>query len=133
LYFSMTLSRRRGVAPGQAGARGLFEFLELGGVAHQRAHVGVFVPFLLLHRSAGGGVLGSLDGGSVGRVVLDDVVVNLRGDHRLLAVEVELGEFVEQFGVFRAALAHGFESEGGGFEEFEFEADVETAGRSPGR
>ena len=58
-------------------------------------------------------------------MVFDDVVVDLRGDHRLFAVDVEGGEFVEQFGVFRAALADGFEGEGGGFEEFELEADVE--------
>ena len=31
---------------------------------------------------------------------------------------------MEEFGVFGAALADGFEGEGGGFEQFEFEADV---------
>ena len=96
-----------------------------GGVAHERAHVGVFVPLLLLHGGAGGGVLGALDGGAVGGVVLDDVVVNLGGEQRLFAGEVELGELVEEFGVFRVALADGFEGEGGGFEQFEFEAGVE--------
>ncbi len=38
---------------GEAGAGGFFEFLELRGVLHEGAHVGVFVPLLLLHRSAG--------------------------------------------------------------------------------
>ncbi len=95
------------------------------GVFHERAHVGVFIPLLLLHRGAGGGVLGALDGGAVGGVVLDDVVVNFGGEHRLLAGDVELGELVEQLGVFRAALADGFQGEGGGFEEFELDAGVE--------
>ena len=110
---------------GQAGAGGFFQFFELGGVPHEGAHVGVFVPLLLLHGSAGGGVLGALDGDAVGGVVFDDVVVNLGGQQWLFAVDVEVGELVEEFGVFRAAPAHGFKGEGGGFEEFEFEADVE--------
>ena len=58
-------------------------------------------------------------------MVLDDVVVNFRCHQRLIAGNVKLGELVKQLGVFRAALAHGLEGEGGGLEEFEFEATIE--------
>jgi len=80
---------------GEAGAGGLFQFLELGGVFHQGAHVGILIPLALLHGSACGGVLGTLDGDAIGGVVLDDVVVNFRCQQRVFADDVELGEAVE--------------------------------------
>jgi hypothetical protein len=110
---------------GETGAGGFFEFLEFRRVFHERTHVSVFVPLGLLHRGAGGAVLGALDRGAVGRVMLDDVVINFRRLHRLVAADVELGQLVKKLGVFGAALADGFQGEGGAFEEVELEEGVE--------
>jgi hypothetical protein len=98
---------------------------ELALVLHERAHVRVLVPLGFLHRSTGRGVLGSFDGDAVGGVVLDDVVVNFRREHWLFAGDIESGELVKELGVFRIALADGFQREGRGFKHLKFHTSVE--------
>ena len=106
---------------GQATAGGFLKFLELIGIAHHVAHVGVLIKFLALHRGARGSILGAFDGDAVGGMVLDDVVVDVDRIVGVIQLEVESGELVKNGGVVGLSLTDGFKGEGRGIDQFKFE------------
>lgn len=108
---------------GEGGAVGFFEgggFVSFDHIAE----AGAFIHAVFLHGGFGGAVFFAFDSGAIGGILFYDVAVDAGGVEVHVAGDVELGEFVGDFGIFGVPHAGGFEGESGGIEEGHGASDV---------